>query len=139
MQFKAPHPIQSARPCCPHRQPFWKKGRRAKFLQVAGLIGLSCCGESSPYGGGPTPPDPGPPVVEPPLGPIRLADCEATSLIQAIHVANLASGPDVIELKSGCVYRLTEPENWWYGPTGLPPITSDITIRPEPNGTGVSI
>lgn len=43
-------------------------------------------------------------------------------------------GPFVIELQN-TTYTLTQPENWWYGPTGLPEITSDITV----NGHGATI
>jgi hypothetical protein len=43
-------------------------------------------------------------------------------------------GPFVIELQNA-TYSLTQPENWWYGPNGLPEITSNITI----NGHGAVI
>ena len=66
----------------------------------------------------------------------------AASTAQAINAANdevAHAGPDVIALKSGCVYTLTGPDNFWYGPTGLPAITSEITRRPEVGGSGVVI
>ena len=49
--------------------------------------------------------------------------------------ANAAPGPDTIELGAGCTYSLTAVDNYWYGPNGLPPITSDITI----DGNGATI
>jgi hypothetical protein len=42
---------------------------------------------------------------------------------------------DTLELGSGCTYTLTTVNNSWYGPNGLPPIASDITIE----GNGATI
>ena len=53
------------------------------------------------------------------------------SLPEAIIAANNTSGADTIHLGEA-TYTLTAPNNYWYGPTGLPPITSQITI--EGNG-----
>ena len=53
------------------------------------------------------------------------------SLPEAIIAANNTAGADTIILSAG-TYTISTPSNWWYGPTGLPPITSDITI--EGNG-----
>lgn len=117
-----------------------------KLLAVAGFVGLCGCMES-PSGLTMEVPRISPDMessMTPPVSSatISVPDCSAASLIGAIHSANDESshpGPDVIELKSGCVFNLTGPDNWWYGPTGLPPITSDITIRPHPGGSGVII
>ncbi len=137
--------------CPSHRG---RRGLKGTLPQVLGLIGLSCCSEvyspsvlepmadpdlASPMTG----PDLAPPTTTPdPAGTISVRDCAAKTLIQAINAANDESahpGADTILLQSGCVYTLTGPDNWWYGPTGLPAITSDITIRPQADGTGVII
>ena len=72
--------------------------------------------------------------------------CTADGLIGAIEEAN-ANGPnpDTIELAAGCTYALTSvyrenmalPTNYayWYGPSGLPAIASDITVE----GNGATI
>jgi hypothetical protein len=51
------------------------------------------------------------------------------SLIAAINQANANLGPDTVSLGRGCVYTLHGADNYWYGPNGLPPIASDITIE----------
>lgn len=53
------------------------------------------------------------------------------SLPEAIIAANNTGGADTIVL-SASTYTISAPNNYWYGPTGLPPITSEITI--EGNG-----
>lgn len=53
------------------------------------------------------------------------------SLPEAIIAANNTAGVDTIVLSAG-TYTISAPNNYWYGPTGLPPITSEITI--EGNG-----
>jgi uncharacterized repeat protein (TIGR01451 family) len=53
------------------------------------------------------------------------------TLREAICVANNLPGPAVIVL-SPATYTLSEADNYWYGPNGLPPIGNDITI--EGNG-----
>jgi ABC-type amino acid transport substrate-binding protein len=72
--------------------------------------------------------------------------CTADGLIGAIEEAN-ANGPnpDTIELAAGCTYALTSvyrenmalPTNYayWYGPSGLPAIASEITVE----GNGATI
>jgi hypothetical protein len=57
------------------------------------------------------------------------------SLVSAINSANSAPGADVVQLGSGCIYTLTVVDNYWYGPNGLPPIASEITI----DGRGATI
>ncbi|HEX5339329.1 MAG TPA: Ig-like domain-containing protein, partial [Gammaproteobacteria bacterium] len=69
------------------------------------------------------------------------------SLIDAIKAANdnkktgacpagddKTNGGDLILLAAG-TYKLSTPDNDWYGPNGLPPITSNITIVGSPQGT----
>ena len=52
------------------------------------------------------------------------------------QVRQLGRGADVIELAPGCTYTLTAVDNYWYGPNGLPPIASEITI--EGNGATIA-
>ncbi|WP_199188475.1 hypothetical protein [Haliangium sp. UPWRP_2] len=60
---------------------------------------------------------------------VTLADCDIAKLAMAIDDANTAgAGPHVITLKAGCTYSATAINNYWYGPTALPAIASDITI-----------
>ncbi len=61
---------------------------------------------------------------------------EVSSLVAAINSANSSAGPDTIALGTGCTYSLTAVDNYWYGPNGLPPIASDITI--EGNGATIA-
>jgi hypothetical protein len=70
---------------------------------------------------------------EPAPAAIFSAGCSGTtgdvaSLVNAIDVAHISSGPDTVALGANCVYTLAAPHNHWYGPNGLPPIASDITI-----------
>ncbi len=61
---------------------------------------------------------------------------DVASLVAAIESANAnGAGADVVALGSGCTYTLTTPHNNWYGPNGLPPIASDVTIA----GNGATI
>ncbi|MCW3016121.1 MAG: hypothetical protein JWO02_3213 [Solirubrobacterales bacterium] len=75
-------------------------------------------------------------ISAPGPAPARAANvtvaCSNAALISAITNANAAAGADVLTLPAGCTYTLTTPDNYWYGPNGLPPIASDITI--EGNG-----
>ena len=61
---------------------------------------------------------------------------DVPSLIAAIGSANSSPGPDTVALGPGCTYTLTAVNNNWYGPNGLPPIASDITI--EGNGSTIA-
>src|SRR4051794_38151756 len=54
---------------------------------------------------------------------------DPAGLVSAITTANVSAGPDSIVLPTGCRYELTTPNNTWYGPNGLPPIASDITVE----------
>jgi hypothetical protein len=55
--------------------------------------------------------------------------------VSAIASANNSSGADAVQLGRGCVYSLGAQNNYWYGPNGLPAITSSITIE----GNGATI
>jgi len=61
---------------------------------------------------------------------------DANSLRAAIAQTN-ANGPgaDSVTLGPRCRYLLTEVDNHWYGPNGLPPIAGDVTI--EGNGSTI--
>jgi hypothetical protein len=56
-------------------------------------------------------------------------------LVWAINQANAAGGSNSIELASGSTYKLTAVDNYWYGPDGLPAISSTMTI----DGNGATI
>ena len=56
-------------------------------------------------------------------------------LVQAITDANASTGPDTVLLAERCTYTLTAANNNWYGPNGLPEISSDITLE----GSGSTI
>jgi hypothetical protein len=60
---------------------------------------------------------------------------DPASLATAISQANSLTGADTVELGSGCFYALVAVDNDWYGPNGLPPIASQITIQ----GNGATI
>jgi len=67
-------------------------------------------------------------------GGATLATAQADGVVtlrEAICVANNTPGADVITLTQA-TYTLSEADNYWYGPNGLPPIGDDITI--EGNG-----
>jgi hypothetical protein len=61
---------------------------------------------------------------------------DTPELIAAINAANAANTPTTITLVAGQVYDLTTVDNFWFGPTALPPISAGpsnpITI--EGNG-----
>jgi hypothetical protein len=50
-------------------------------------------------------------------------------LIGALTDANKIPGGGVIKLAPGATYDLTAVDNYWYGPNGLPAITSVVTIE----------
>ena len=60
---------------------------------------------------------------------------DVTSLITAITAANSSAGADTVELGAGCTYAVIAAHNNWYGPNGLPPIASDISVE----GNGATI
>ena len=49
------------------------------------------------------------------------------ALIADIEIANKSGGTNTIDLEPK-TYGLDKVDNYWYGPNGLPPIASDITI-----------
>ncbi|MFT3880019.1 MAG: choice-of-anchor Q domain-containing protein [Gemmatales bacterium] len=57
------------------------------------------------------------------------------SLTDAINIANNTPGADTIVLTAFQSYNLKNIDNYWYGPNGLPAISSDITIQ----GNGAQI
>jgi hypothetical protein len=69
--------------------------------------------------------------------------CEEASLVAAIETANAEAGSDVLELAVGCTYEFAAPYasdgteyDYWYGPSALPAIASDITL--EGNGATIA-
>src|SRR5262249_49525067 len=62
---------------------------------------------------------------------------DVATLIADINTANSNNDPNgnTINLTAGSTYNLTEINNFWYGPDGLPAITSNLTI----NGNGATI
>ena len=66
-------------------------------------------------------------------------NADGAALVQAIHDINLANGGAIV-LAQDCVYTLTAPASvadlgFWFGPTGLPVITSSMSI--EGNGSTI--
>ncbi len=64
---------------------------------------------------------------------------DGAALVKAFHDTNLANG-GVIVLAEDCVYGLTSPApvedlGFWFGPTGLPVVTSTIVV--EGNGSTI--
>ena len=51
-----------------------------------------------------------------------------TSLPEALCVANNRPGADTVSLAPGQLYVLDAHHNHWFGPNGLPPITSPIQL-----------
>ena len=75
------------------------------------------------------------------VGATFTVSCSGTTgdvpgLVAAIAQANAGGGPNIVALERGCVYTLTAVDNYWYGPKGLPPIASTITI--EGNGATIA-
>ncbi len=58
------------------------------------------------------------------------------SLRDAINIANNTGGANTIVLQAYQTYKLTQIDNYWYGPDGLPAISSNITI--EGNGATIA-
>jgi hypothetical protein len=109
------------------------------WLAVGGSVGLYCGNDPSTARDTGSTPSQSPTSSRQQAATITVGDCMASSLITAIKDANAMGGSNVISLKSGCAYSLTMADNWYYGPNGLPPITSDIMIQPESGGTNVII
>ncbi|MFO1342482.1 MAG: hypothetical protein U1F05_05000 [Burkholderiales bacterium] len=80
-------------------------------------------------------------LVIPPLGARKATTATFTAtttaeLITAINNANAAGGTNTIVL-ADATFDITTVNNYWYGPTGLPPITSNLTIRNDGNGATI--
>ncbi len=58
-----------------------------------------------------------------------IANGDVNGLTNAINTADTLGGTNVIVLATNGVYTLTAPNNFWYGPNGLPPISSTILIQ----------
>src|SRR5690349_4548632 len=57
---------------------------------------------------------------------------DTAGLIDALNRANTElafPGPDVIRLAPESTYTFTAPDNFYFGPNALPPVTSAITIE----------
>ena len=66
----------------------------------------------------------------------NISNGDVAGLIAAINAANASAGADTINLAAGGTYTLTTMDNsGYYGATGLPVITSPITI----NGNGATV
>lgn len=63
-----------------------------------------------------------------------LTDPSKITIIDAIHAANNTGGRDTIVLQK-LTYNLDQVDNYWYGPNGLPAISTRITIQ----GNGATI
>jgi hypothetical protein len=68
-------------------------------------------------------------------GTFNIPDGDVCGLIAAINAANTSPGADTINLAPGGTYTLTAVNNSTAGDSGLPAITSQITI----NGNGATI
>jgi hypothetical protein len=59
--------------------------------------------------------------------------CDPAALSTAIDTANTSAGPDTLDLASSCNYSIANPpadtNHDWYGPSGLPAISSNVTIE----------
>src|SRR5437588_11561204 len=64
-------------------------------------------------------------------------------LVADLNAANANYQANTIVLAAGSTYTLTQVNNFWFGPTGLPPVSSTLTIEgngavlrrdPAPNG-----
>ncbi|MFO0575790.1 MAG: hypothetical protein U1A78_17475 [Polyangia bacterium] len=63
----------------------------------------------------------GPPVV-------RDVPCDPAMLRAVLTEAGTSGAPTTLQLAMGCTYSLTAPDNFWYGPNGLPPVQGAVTI-----------
>jgi alpha-tubulin suppressor-like RCC1 family protein len=71
-------------------------------------------------------------VVNLAINPALNNTAAVAELVAAIRTASSNSVPNTINLFSNGVYILTQPDNYEYGPNGLPQISGEITI----NGQG---
>ncbi len=55
---------------------------------------------------------------------------DTAALINDLQVAaNAPNDTAIINLQAGATYTLTDVNNYWYGPNGLPPIASEVIIH----------
>ncbi len=66
---------------------------------------------------------------------LTVTNGDVDGLTNAITTANTLGGTNTIVLATNGVYTLTAPNNFWYGPNGLPQIASTIIIQ----GNGAEI
>ncbi len=59
----------------------------------------------------------------------------ALGLVDALTHAAAVATKTVIDLAPACTYALTQADNYWYGPDGLPAIATSVVI----NGNGATI
>jgi hypothetical protein len=88
----------------------------ASALAAAVAILPAGCGSEMTTGG-----TGGPPTV-------RDVPCDPAMLRAALAEASASGAPTTLQLAVSCVYSLTAPDNYWYGPNGLPPVQGAITI-----------
>src|SRR5208282_1491702 len=69
------------------------------------------------------------------IDPATNNDGAVLELVTAIKTVRASGVPGTINLFSNGLYTLTAPDNWEYGPNGLPQISGNITI----NGQGATI
>ena len=117
-----PRPPARANP----RPPRSPKTRRTQALGTLGasLFLLAGCG-SDMTGGSMETQDP----------TVKQVDCADGALTAALAEAGKSDAPTQLELAAGCTYHLLAPDNYWYGPTGLPPIQTRVIV----NGHGATI
>src|SRR5262245_24283141 len=60
---------------------------------------------------------------------------DTAGLISDLNLAQTPGKTTVINLNAGTTYTLTAVNNFWYGPTGLPAIDSEVVIH----GNGATI
>src|ERR1035441_9344394 len=68
-------------------------------------------------------------VVNLAINPAVNNTAAVAELVTAIRTASSSGVPTTINLFSNGVYTLTQPDNYEYGPNGLPQISGDITIN----------
>ena len=62
--------------------------------------------------------------------PATFNPTDTAGLIAALQAANAApNDTTIINLRAGFTYTLEQPDNYWYGPNGLPPIDSNVFIH----------
>lgn len=74
--------------------------------------------------------DAGVPAPDPAAAAVAVP-CTPAALVAAITAANAEPAADRLVLATGCTYTLTTVDNTFYGYTGLPAVTSDITIAAD--------